>query len=134
MANGLGQMVLNCKANVSYDAKKVMGDIPLMADRMSETEEKLAFITRVKAARMSRFDTQGPMLTILGIDQGRYKQYETRTPLPHRFLPKFCAATGVSLDWLLTGEGQGPRVEQYIRHVPKRAARVKKRQKGEKAA
>lgn len=92
-----------------------------MSDRMSETEEKLAFIRRTKAAREARFpEGQKPMLTILGVEQGTYKQYETRTPLPHRYIPKFCAATGVSLDWLLTGEGKGPRVEGFIRHVPKR--------------
>ncbi len=79
-----------------------------MADRTSETEEKLAFIGRVRLARMARFDTQRPICTILGIGQGTYKQYETRTPLPHRYIPKFVAATAVSFEWLLTGEGKGP--------------------------
>lgn len=79
-----------------------------MADRMTETEEKAAFISRTRAAREARFDTQGPMLTILGVPQGTYKQYETRTPLPYRFIPKFCAACGVTMEWLLTGEGRGP--------------------------
>jgi transcriptional regulator with XRE-family HTH domain len=84
-----------------------------MADRMSETEEKLAFINRVKQARKQRFETQKPICTILEIDQGTYKQYETRTALPHRYIPKFCAATGVSIEWLLTGEGQGPPQPEY---------------------
>jgi hypothetical protein len=80
-----------------------------MAKKPSETEQKRAFIARVKAAREWRFSTQRPMLTILELDQGTYKQYETRTPLPHRFIPKFCAATGVSVEWLLTGTGEGPK-------------------------
>lgn len=88
---------------------------------MSETEERLAFVGRVKAARKARYKTQKPMCMLLGIEQGTYKQYETRSPLPHRFIPKFCAATGVDMEWLLTGEGQGPRVEEYPRVVPKRA-------------
>lgn len=92
-------------------------------DRMSETEEKLSFIGRVRAARMARFATQKPMLTILGVDQGTYKQYEKRTPLPHRYIPKFCAATGVSMEWLLTGEGQGPAVEPLP--APRKRAVVK---------
>lgn len=120
MANDLGHCVLKGKANVSYDCGEVFPDIPDMTDRMSETEEKLAFIARVRAARVARFPTQTPMCTILEIEQGTYKQYETRTPLPYRFLPKFAAATGVSLEWLLTGEGQGPAVEDYPREVPKR--------------
>jgi hypothetical protein len=57
---------------------------------------------------MARFDTQKPMCVILGLEQGTYKQYEIRTPLPHRYIPKFCAAAGVTMEWLLTGEGKGP--------------------------
>jgi len=90
--------------------------------RMSDTEEKLAFIRRTKQAREAAFDSQKPMLTILGVDQGTYKQYETRTPLPHRFIPKFCAATRVSIEWLLTGEGQGPAARDYPKQIPARSA------------
>jgi hypothetical protein len=96
---------------VSHDDSGRLGKNGRMADRMSETEEKLAFIRRVRTAREARFDTQKPMCTILGIEQGVYKQYETRSLLPHRYLLKFCAATGVELEWLLTGEGVGPAVQ-----------------------
>lgn len=112
MVGLLGPDVLNVKANVSYDESGSIRHVPGM-DRMSETEEKLAFIGRVRAARKARFDTQGPMCTILGIEQGTYKQYEKRTPLPHRYIPKFCAATGVTMEWLLTGEGRGPAVQPF---------------------
>lgn len=108
MESPLGHFVLKCKATLSYDCGIEVRDNGLMGDRVSETEEKRRFIRRVKLAREARFDTQNPMLTILGLAQGTYKQYETRTPLPHRFIPKFCAATGVSMDWLLTGTGKGP--------------------------
>lgn len=111
IAQSLGRDVLNVKANVSYDRAVPACDNLAMADRMSETEEKLAFIGRVRAAREARFPTQKPMLVILGVEQGTYKQYESRTPLPLRLIPKFCAATGVEIEWLLTGEGIGPRVE-----------------------
>lgn len=113
ITQSLGQPVLKSKVKVSHDLVAGFGEYAAMADRMSETEEKLAFIQRVKLARTARFDTQKPMLTILGIDQGTYKQYETRTPLPYRYLPKFCAATGVDLEWLLTGEGKGPKLPEY---------------------
>jgi len=108
MHRDLGHLVLKSKAILSCDCEQPVGENPRMADRMSETEEKLAFIRRVRTARMARFEKQNPILTILDIDQGKYKQYESRTPLPWRYIPKFCAACGVSMEWLLTGEGQGP--------------------------
>lgn len=94
--------------------------------RMSDTEEKLAFIRRTKLAREATFETQKPMCTILGLDQGTYKQYESRTPLPHRYIPKFCAATRVSMEWLLTGEGQGPPTQEYPKEIPVRRRRRRK--------
>lgn len=112
---------------MSYDNPARNRDNLAMADRMSETEEKLAFIGRVRAAREARFPTQRPMLTILGIDQGTYKQYERRTPLPLRFIPKFCAATGVEIEWLLTGEGVGPKVEALPTPRKRTAKRAKQR-------
>lgn len=126
MAPFLGQMVLESKAKVSCDCGEPLGLNVLMADRMSESEEKAAFIRRVRMAREARFDTQKPMLTILGLEQGTYKQYETRTPLPHRLIPVFCAATGVSLEWLLTGEGKGPVEVEYPRQTPKRMGKARR--------
>lgn len=122
----LGQFVLKIKAKLSHDEVRPSLDNAAMA-RMSETEEKLAFIRRVRMAREARFPTQSPMLTLLEIDQGTYKQYETRTPLPHRFIPKFCAATGVSMEWLLTGDGKGPAVESFPQEVPPRTRRTRGR-------
>jgi hypothetical protein len=72
---------------------------------------------------MARFETQKPICTILGISQGVYKHYETRSPLPYRFIPKFIAATGVDYEWLLSGEGKGPATVEIPRDVPKRAQR-----------
>jgi hypothetical protein len=106
--SSLGQLVLKRKANMSRDRREPLSDNARMVSKVSETEEKFAFIERVKLARETRYSTQREMLILLGVDQGTYKQYETRTLLPHRFIPKFCAATGVSIEWLLTGEGKGP--------------------------
>lgn len=123
MPDILGPIVLNVKADLSYDLEPAGGDTPVMADRMSESEEKAAFIGRVKEARMARFLTQKPICALLDLDQGTYKQYESRTPLPHRLIPKFVAATGVSYEWLLTGEGQGPIVLEHIRPERKQRRR-----------
>jgi hypothetical protein len=43
------------------------------------------------------------MATILGVKQDRYKQYETRSPLPHEFIAAFCLAANVTEHWLFTG-------------------------------
>ncbi len=112
---------------MSHDPEIGMSDYGPMVDRMSEAEEKAAFIGRVKLARLARFPKQGPMLTILGLDQGTYKQYESRTPLPHRYLPKFCAATGVTLEWLLTGEGKGPEAAEVAPKAESRPRAAKRR-------
>jgi hypothetical protein len=109
MAEALGPLVLNVKAKMSCDIGAKNHKDGSM-DRMSETEETAAFISRVRSAREARFPDQKPMLVILDLDQGTYKQYETRTPLPRRYIPKFCAACGVTVEWLLTGEGEGPKV------------------------
>jgi hypothetical protein len=101
MAEALGPLVLNVKANMSCDIGAENHKDGSM-DRMSETEETAAFISRVRSAREARFPDQKPMLVILDLDQGTYKQYETRTPLPRRYIPKFCAACGVTVEWLLT--------------------------------
>jgi hypothetical protein len=119
----LGQIGLFGKANTAHDAAIGRADNAGMAERLSETEEKLAFIARVKQARMSRFETQEPICTILGISQGVYKHYEKRSVLPHRFIPKFVAATGVDYKWLLSGEGKGPVTPEIPKDVPKRIRR-----------
>ena len=130
MESVLGHLVLKSKANLSHDGGEFVGDNTDMANRVSETEEKLAFIGRTRLARMARFNKQKPILIILGIDQGTYKQYETRTPLPHRFIPKFCAATGVEIDWLLTGQGAGPKMVD----IPKETSRRVKKAARSRAA
>lgn len=119
MADGLGQSVLKSKAKMSRAVEPVLVDYVSLMDRMTETEEKLFFIGRTKAARVARFKTQNDICELLSVEQGTYKQYETRTPLPYRYIKKFCIACGVEIDWLLTGEGKGPRREEYIKYVPK---------------
>jgi transcriptional regulator with XRE-family HTH domain len=69
----------------------------------SLTDFRHAICARTKAARERRDWTQDEMAGFLGIGQGTYKQYESRTPLPHHFIQRFCELTGVSIGWLLTG-------------------------------
>jgi hypothetical protein len=107
MPGVMGPTVQNVKANVPYDISSDSEHSDGM-DGRSETDERAGFIGRVKAAREARF-RQKDICILLGIDPGTYKQYESRSMLPHRFLPKFCTACGVTVEWLLTGEGVGPK-------------------------
>jgi hypothetical protein len=130
----LGQAVLKIKAKMSRDEPILLADYAALMDRMTETEEKAHFIGRTVAARRARYETQKEICALLEVDQGTYKQYETRTPLPHRLIPKFCIATGVSMEWLLSGEGKGPRREEYIKYIPKLKVRPNRKQARTRAA
>jgi transcriptional regulator with XRE-family HTH domain len=48
--------------------------------------------------------TQKQMAKALSISRENYKKYETRTPLPHRYIEQFCIITGVSADELFNLE------------------------------
>lgn len=79
--------------------------------KLSEWERE--FIRRTKQAREERDGlTQDKIAHLLGIDQGRYKHYETRTPLPHEFVVPFCYATGRSLEWLFGVETSASKKRQ----------------------
>lgn len=106
---------------MSYDYAIGIGDNVSMPERMSETEETLAFIRRVKAAREAKFSTQKPVYRYLNIPQDQYKHYEMKRPLPRRFIPKFCEICEVRMEWLLTGEGHGgPKVPEFPKEEPRR--------------
>ena len=75
-------------------------------DKASESVFRAEFINRTKEARVQAGLTQQEMADILKTDQGTYKQYETRSVLPHRHVAAFCAATHVSASWLFTGRAR----------------------------
>lgn len=70
---------------------------------MRASDYNSEFIRRTKEAREQAHFSQEQISTILGIEQSTYKWYEIRTPLPHRFVPAFCAATRVTETWLFGG-------------------------------
>ena len=109
MENTIGQSVLNCKANKSYDCELLFGHKLLMARIDSSTEFKRAFIARTKAAREAAGLTQVQVAQALQIAQDRYKQYETRSYLPHDLIPGFCLACRVNPAWLFTGRAETTR-------------------------
>jgi transcriptional regulator with XRE-family HTH domain len=77
-----------------------------MAKSHTKSGYRAEFLARTKAARRSRGFTQVQMAEILDMDQGKYKQYETRTYLPHDYVPRFCLVCGIDATWLFTGIGR----------------------------
>lgn len=88
---------------VSHDPKAVFADKGRMA-KGSSSDYRDGFIKRVREARDGANYTQASIAKTLQISQDVYKQYETRSLLPHRLIGPFCAATRVSESWLITGQ------------------------------
>jgi DNA-binding XRE family transcriptional regulator len=59
------------------------------------------FCGAVKTARIGAGLTQVEMARKLGVNLDAYKKYETRSPLPHYLIARFCLHTGRSLADLL---------------------------------
>jgi len=79
-----------------------------MMNRETETQFRHAFIKRIKEARMALGWTQRQMAEALNMPQDKYKQYETRSLLPHYLIVRFCLMARIDCEWLLTGRGKKP--------------------------
>jgi DNA-binding transcriptional regulator YiaG len=108
MPHVIGQTVLKRKAILSLDEKLSLGHTVQMADTETETQYKQTFISRVKSARIATGMKQWQIAESLGMPQDKYKQYESRSLLPHHLIGRFCIITRIEPDWLLTGRGQKP--------------------------
>lgn len=108
MDGNIGQIVLTCKPKVSHDSSKTLAHDCPMADDTAKSAYKARFIARVRWARAARSMTQAEMAELLGIKQDKYKQYETRSYLPHDLVPRFILAAGIDWAWLFTEKGRGP--------------------------
>ena len=104
----IGQLVLNDKAIMSLDCELAVGHNVRMADSGTEAQYKQAFIERVKSARIATGMKQWQIADALDMPQDKYKQYESRSLLPHHLIGRFCIVTRVDPEWLITGRGQKP--------------------------
>jgi hypothetical protein len=132
MTSSIGQVVLNCKADLSLDCDLPLGQNVPMAKKVL-TDFECRFLARTYAARKLKFETQEEFAPLLkeGMKQDAYKQYEARNILPTELIERFVKLTGVSLDWLIAGRGPGPAwQERYEKLLEKQ----KKPKKGKKAA
>lgn len=112
---------------MSCDRARVARHHGPMATDTSSSAFRKAIIARTKQAREASGLTQQAVASVLRIPQDRYKQYETRSPLPHEFIGPFCVLARITPEWLLTGRGGGPgsagaAVAQPARHLDKRGA------------
>ena len=106
MDNVIGHSVLKSKAISSLDGKTALGHTVPMAASESETQYKQGFIARTREARISRALKQWELADALGMPQDKYKQYETRSLLPHHLIGRFCIICRVDPEWLITGRGK----------------------------
>lgn len=101
-----------------------------MADSESEAEYKQGFIGRTREARIARSLKQWELADALGMPQDKYKQYETRSYLPHHLIGRFCIICRVDPEWLVTGRGKMvPKAKAEPAPEPSRAPARKARKR-----
>lgn len=106
MPEALGRFVLTGKAILSQDCEFGMEQNGLMAKKQTVSRFSDDFQARTREAREAAGYSQTRLAKLLGIEQGTYKQYESRagSMLPHDLLPLFCELCRVSLAWMYLGE------------------------------
>jgi len=108
----LGQKVPKRKAIVSHDDGAPYGLSVLMRKRQGSTGFVAEFLQRTRRAReTSGYKTKAELAMLLFPElskedaEGKYKQYERRSLLPHYLIPTFCQLTSVDVRWFVTGQG-----------------------------
>jgi transcriptional regulator with XRE-family HTH domain len=91
---------------MSLDCGLLLGQNVRMAESETETEYKQAFMRRIAEARVALGWKQWQMAEALGMPQDKYKQYESRSLLPHHLVRRFCLIARVDMEWLMTGQGK----------------------------
>lgn len=71
---------------------------------MTPAEFRKAFVGRVRQIRESLGWSRQEAAELMGVSLDSWTKYETRTPLPHHLIPRFCRATRVDVWYLFTGE------------------------------
>jgi hypothetical protein len=102
----IGQSVLKGKAILSLDGKLSLGHTVRMAETDAEAQYKIELRARVKESRVAAKLKQWQIAEALGMTQDKYKQYETRSLLPHHLIGRFCVICHINPEWLITGHGQ----------------------------
>ena len=72
------------------------------------------FIERTIAARKAANLERQDIADYIGVEYQAYQKYETRSLIPHQYLPKFCEATGIEPDFLYFGYELPKQRENYL--------------------
>tara|TARA_A200000113_G_C8791985_1_gene331204 strand:- start:269 stop:670 length:402 start_codon:yes stop_codon:yes gene_type:complete len=70
-----------------------------------DTKNREQYIARVKLARENSGLKHREVADLIGCSREAYTNYESRRPMPQKYLAKFCEATKARSEWLLTGKG-----------------------------
>lgn len=84
--------------------------VPMASKQETRSAFRKGFLERTRQAREARGWSQAQMGKYLGIKGETYKKYETRSLLPHSYIETFCALTGITTDFLYTGQAPQKRV------------------------
>lgn len=88
---------------------------------------KQQFIDRTAYAREASGLSQEEMGEHFQLKQGTWKQYETRSPLPHYMVVRFCNLVRCDIYWLYTGRGTPP--EPVASALPHRTVKLRTRRR-----
>lgn len=93
---------------MSHDIGRNVPHVFRVMARESGSGFKKDFLRRVRQARVDAGYTQESIALAMQLGspveaQGKYKQYEVRSFMPHSLIPAFCALTNKSVEWLFTG-------------------------------
>ena len=127
MGEPIGHLVLERKANLSLDCGESLGHNVRMAKRLL-TDFECRFLARTCAARKLAASSQDEFAGSLqdGMKQDHYKQFETRSMLPHHLIDRFLKLTGVGYEWLFTGRGAGPAWQDRYQELLAKQVKPKK--------
>jgi DNA-binding XRE family transcriptional regulator len=93
--------LLSLDPNLSRDSQDDLSHSLAMTDYLDE------FTQRVLSARVAAQLSQEQIAHVLQVPQPTYSKYEGRSLMPHRYMWTFCLTCGVSVEWLVTGQGPG---------------------------
>jgi hypothetical protein len=74
---------------------------------LTEWEQK--FLTRTRALREREGLTQRELAARIGVAYENYRKYETRSPVPHEFIPRLCGFYGITEQQLFDVTGPLPK-------------------------
>lgn len=105
----IGRFVQTVKDHLPKDSRGTAWHNSSMPKDTTSTEYRAQFLERVKALRVGMKHADGKpwtaedMAVALGVEADTYRKYESRSLLPHELIKRFALITGVTVEFLMTG-------------------------------